>query len=129
VTYNSAGQIEACPAVLHDVFGWQRLLFDNASQDDTVETRQYADPPACVGKEFQTFGVHATPKQAALRHLAGCQLFVNPDAIAKGPGARIMPGLSSPLPHTGAEVDADMLVAAPENRPRAAAMKRICSHI
>jgi len=97
VTYNSAGQIEACPAVLHDVFGWQRLLFDNASQDDTVETRQrqYADPPACVGKEFQTFGVHATPKQAALRHLAGCQLFVNPDAIARELEQELCPRLAA----------------------------------
>jgi hypothetical protein len=124
VTYNSAGQIEACPAVLHDVFGWQRLLFDNVSQDDTVETRQYADPPACVIKEFQT-----CPETGCSAASGRMPALCESGRHSQGTGARIMPALSSPLPHTGAEVDADMLVSAPENRPRAAAMKRICSHI
>lgn len=83
VTYNSAGQIEACPAVLQDVFGWQRLLFDNPSQDDSVERAQYADPPACVIKGFQTFWVHRGSETGCSAASGRMPLFVNPDAIAK----------------------------------------------
>jgi N-acetylglucosaminyl-diphospho-decaprenol L-rhamnosyltransferase len=86
VTYNSAGQIGACLGALRSEAGWQRIVVDNASQDDTTERAQKADPAACVVKNPKNIGFAAAANQGARLASGNILLFLNPDAIAQ-PGA------------------------------------------
>ena len=83
VTYNSAGQIEACLDALRNEAGWQRIVVDNASQDDTVERAQKSDPAARVIKNPKNIGFAAAANQGARLASGNILLFLNPDAIAQ----------------------------------------------
>lgn len=86
VTYNSAGQIGACLAALRNESAWQRVVIDNASEDDTVEQAQKADSGARVIKNSDNIGFAAAANQGARLSSGSIVLFLNPDTIAK-PGA------------------------------------------
>src|SRR5579864_1642548 len=86
VTYNSAGQIGPCLEALRKEDGWQRIVVDNASRDDTIDRVQHADPAACVVKNVQNFGFAAGANRGARLATGNVLLFLNPDAIAE-PGA------------------------------------------
>jgi N-acetylglucosaminyl-diphospho-decaprenol L-rhamnosyltransferase len=86
VTYNSAGQIGACLAALRKEPAWQRVVIDNASDDDTVEQARKADPSAQVIKNRDNIGFAAAANQGARLASGSILLFLNPDTIAK-PGA------------------------------------------
>lgn len=86
VTYNSAEQIGACLDALRSEGGWQRIVVDNASQDDTTERAQKADPAALVIKNTKNTGFAAAANQGARLASGNILLFLNPDAIAQ-PGA------------------------------------------
>ena len=86
VTYNSAGQIRACLEALRNADGWQRIVVDNASQDDTIERAREADPAARVLSNVKNTGFAAAANQGARSASGTILLFLNPDAIAQ-PGA------------------------------------------
>jgi N-acetylglucosaminyl-diphospho-decaprenol L-rhamnosyltransferase len=86
VTYNSAGQIGPCLEALRNEDGWQRIVVDNASRDDTVDQAQQADPAACVVKNVKNAGFAAAANRGARLASGNVLLFLNPDAIAQ-PGA------------------------------------------
>ncbi|PYU25333.1 MAG: hypothetical protein DMG30_05050 [Acidobacteria bacterium] len=86
VTYNSAGQIRACLEALRNAAGWQRIVVDNASQDDTIERAHKADPAARVLTNAKNTGFAAAANQGARSASGRILLFLNPDAIAQ-PGA------------------------------------------
>ena len=86
VTYNSAGQIKACLDALRTEPEWQRIVVDNASQDDTVDRAQRADPAATVVKNFENLGFAAAANQGTRLASGRILLLLNPDAIAQ-PGA------------------------------------------
>ena len=86
VTYNSAGQIGACLAALRNEPAWQRVVIDNASEDDTVKQARKADPGAQVIKNRDNIGFAAAANQGARLASGSILLFLNPDTIA-APGA------------------------------------------
>jgi len=83
VTYNSAGQIGPCLEALRKEDGWQRIVVDNASRDDTIERAQQADPAAYVVKNAKNSGFAAAANQGARLASGSILLFLNPDAIAQ----------------------------------------------
>ncbi|PYU65482.1 MAG: hypothetical protein DMG49_24125, partial [Acidobacteria bacterium] len=98
VTYNSAGQITACLEALRNEGGWQRIVVDNASQDDTVERAHKADPAASVLTNAKNIGFAAAANKGARLASGRILLFLNPDAIAQ-PGA--LDALSKELEQEG----------------------------
>lgn len=86
VTYNSAGQIGSCLEALRKEDGWQRIVVDNASRDNTVDRAQQADPASCVVRNAQNSGFAAAANRGARLATGNVLLFLNPDAIAE-PGA------------------------------------------
>ncbi len=114
VTYNSAGRIGACLDALRNQVGWQRIVVDNASQDDTIERAEQADPAAHVVKNLQNLGFAAAANQGARLASGPILLFLNPDAIAQ-PGALNalasaleqdgVAAVGGALSHSGGEVD------------------------
>jgi len=86
VTYNSAGQIGRCLEALRKEARWQRIVVDNASQDDTIERAEKADPAARVVKNRENMGFAAAANQGARLASGNILVFLNPDTIAK-PGA------------------------------------------
>lgn len=86
VTYNSAGQIGPCLEALRTEVGWQRIVVDNASPDDTIDRVQQTDSAACVIKNPENIGFAAAANQGARLASGNILLFLNPDAIAQ-PGA------------------------------------------
>ena len=86
VSYNSAGQIGVCLDALRKEGGWQRIVVDNASQDDTIERAQKTDPAARVVKNPENIGFAAAANQGARLASGRILLFLNPDTIAQ-PGA------------------------------------------
>jgi N-acetylglucosaminyl-diphospho-decaprenol L-rhamnosyltransferase len=86
VTYNSAGEIGPCLEALRNADGWQRIVVDNASQDDTIERVQKTDPAARVITNAKNTGFAAAANQGARLASGRILLFLNPDAIAQ-PGA------------------------------------------
>jgi N-acetylglucosaminyl-diphospho-decaprenol L-rhamnosyltransferase len=86
VTYNSARHICPCLAALRDEVGWQRIVIDNASQDDTVTRAQKADPFAHIVSNSENVGFAAAANQGARLASGKILLFLNADAIAQ-PGA------------------------------------------
>src|SRR5438445_764689 len=83
VTYNSAGQITACLEALRNETTWQRIVVDNASQDDTIERAHKADPAARVVKNAKNTGFAAAANQGARLASGRILLFLNPDAVAQ----------------------------------------------
>ena len=98
VTYNSAGQIGACLEALRNEHAWQRIVVDNASQDDTLEEARQADPAACVISNSKNAGFAAAANQGARLASGSILLFLNPDSIAQ-PGA--LDALVKALQHEG----------------------------
>jgi N-acetylglucosaminyl-diphospho-decaprenol L-rhamnosyltransferase len=86
VTYNSAGEIGPCLDALRNADGWQRIVVDNASEDDTIERAHKADPAAHVVKNAKNTGFAAGANQGARLASGRILLFLNPDAVAQ-PGA------------------------------------------
>jgi|SRR5690242_15800156 N-acetylglucosaminyl-diphospho-decaprenol L-rhamnosyltransferase len=86
VAYNSAGQIGACLQALRHEPAWQRVVVDNASQDDTVAQARKADPSACLIENPANLGFAAAANQGARLASGTLLLFLNPDAVAQ-PGA------------------------------------------
>src|SRR2546428_11180082 len=86
VTYNSAGQIGRCLEALRKEARWQRIVVDNASQDDTIERAEKADPAARVVKNRENIGFAAAANQGARLASGNILIFLNPDTIAQ-PGA------------------------------------------
>jgi N-acetylglucosaminyl-diphospho-decaprenol L-rhamnosyltransferase len=86
VTYNSAGQIGPCLEALRSQVQWQRIVIDNASQDNTIDRVLKTDPAACVVRNSDNFGFAAAANQGARLASGSILLFLNPDAIAQ-PGA------------------------------------------
>ena len=86
VTYNSAGQIGPCLEALRKEDGWQRIVVDNASRDNTVERAREADAAALVIKNAKNTGFATAANQGARLATGNVLLFLNPDAIAQ-PGA------------------------------------------
>jgi GT2 family glycosyltransferase len=86
VAYNSAGQIGACLQALRQEPAWQRIVVDNASQDDTVALARKADPAAGLIENPENVGFAAAANQAARLASGRILLFLNPDSVAQ-PGA------------------------------------------
>jgi N-acetylglucosaminyl-diphospho-decaprenol L-rhamnosyltransferase len=86
VTYNSAEQIGTCLAALHNESAWQRIVVDNASQDDSVTEARKTDPGALVVSNHENVGFAAAANQGARLGSGSIILFLNPDAVAQ-PGA------------------------------------------
>jgi N-acetylglucosaminyl-diphospho-decaprenol L-rhamnosyltransferase len=86
VTYNSAEQIGACLGALRNEGHWQRIVVDNASQDDTIEQAQKADPAVHLVKNQENMGFAAAVNKGARSASGSILLFLNPDSIAQ-PGA------------------------------------------
>ena len=86
VTYNSAGSIERCLGALREQHGWERIVIDNASRDDTIARVEAADPDARLIQNCDNLGFAAAANRGA--QLAGGKflLFLNPDAVPR-PGA------------------------------------------
>ena len=86
VTYNSAEQIGTCLAALRNEPAWQRIIIDNASQDDTVAKARAADPHARVITNHRNMGFAAAANQGVRLGTGSVILLLNPDAMAQ-PGA------------------------------------------
>src|SRR5207245_3884003 len=78
VTYNSAGQIGRCLEALRKEARWQRIVVDNASQDDTIERAEKADPAARVVKNRENMGFAAAANEGARLASGNILVFVNP---------------------------------------------------
>jgi len=98
VTYNSAGSIERCLGALREQCGWERIVIDNASRDDTVARVEAADPDARLIKNRENLGFAAAANLGAQLAAGRFLLFLNPDAVAQ-PGA--LPALASALEPEG----------------------------
>src|SRR5438105_190893 len=76
VTYNSARQIGPCLAAVRDEIGWQRIVIDNASQDDTVARALVSDPTAHVVTNPSNIGFAAAANQGACLASGNILLFL-----------------------------------------------------
>jgi len=94
VAHNSAASIGRCLQALRSEAGWERILVDNASRDNTVELAQSVDPAARLIENGENRGFAAAANQGALLASGRILLFLNPDTIAH-PGA--LTALSSTL--------------------------------
>lgn len=83
VTYNSAEQIGACLAALRNEPTWQRIIIDNASQDDSVAKARAVDPHAQVIANHRNMGFAAAANQGVRLSAGRVILLLNPDAIAQ----------------------------------------------
>ena len=83
VTYNSAGSIERCLTALRSEAGWERIVVDNASTDNSVERVRAIDPEARVIANDRNLGFGAAANQGARLASSNVLLFLNPDAVAQ----------------------------------------------
>ena len=86
VTYNSAGSIERCLRALREQNGWERIVVDNASRDQSLDRAQAADPDARLIQNCENLGFAAAVNRGAQLARGRILLFLNPDAVAR-PGA------------------------------------------
>jgi N-acetylglucosaminyl-diphospho-decaprenol L-rhamnosyltransferase len=138
VTYNSAGQVGPCLEALRKEDGWQRIVVDNASRDNTVDRAQEADPAAYVVKNAQNYGFAAAANRGARLATGNVLLFLNPDAIAQ-PGAldalakalepEQVGAVGGALSHKWGEVDRGFCVRRFPTLPSMAAEILLLNHI
>lgn len=86
VTFNSAGSIEGCLRALREQDGWERIVVDNASRDQSLDRAQAADPAAHLIRNRDNLGFAAAANRGAQLAAGEFLLFLNPDAVAR-PGA------------------------------------------
>jgi GT2 family glycosyltransferase len=84
VTWNSSGPIEACLRSLAEC-GWERIVVDNASRDDTV-ARARAVAGASVIANSENRGFAAAANQGVRAARGELVLLLNPDVVAE-PGS------------------------------------------
>lgn len=85
VAHNSGEQIEACLRALSEQAGWEVVLVDNASGDNTVpRARRFPHVRIICNQENRGFA--AAVNQGVALVSGGTIVVLNPDAIA-GPGA------------------------------------------
>jgi N-acetylglucosaminyl-diphospho-decaprenol L-rhamnosyltransferase len=97
VTYNSVGSIEPCLRAICYESGWERIVVDNASHDQSSERARAADPGARIVQNCENLGFAAAANRGAQFATGGILLFLNPDAVAR-PGAlrALVAALQSP---------------------------------
>ena len=95
VTYNSVGSIEPCLRAICYESGWERIVVDNASHDQSSERARAADPGARIVQNCENLGFAAN--RGAQFATGAILLFLNPDAVAR-PGAlrALVAALQSP---------------------------------
>jgi GT2 family glycosyltransferase len=98
VTFNSAASIEPCLRALREQDGWERIVVDNASRDDSLVRAQRADPDAHLVKNRENLGFAGAANRGAQLASGKILLFLNPDTIAQ-PGA--LSELARPLEDEG----------------------------
>ena len=86
VAYNSAGSIEQCLRALRNESGWERIVIDNASLDDTVARVEKSDPQARLVRNKKNRGFAAAANLGARLASGSVLLVLNPDTIAR-PGS------------------------------------------
>lgn len=86
VAYNSGRCVDACLRALIAQPGWDVILVDNASKDDTVSRAQAFAPKVHVIANKQNAGVSRAVNQAVRAARGDVFVLVNPDAVAQ-PGA------------------------------------------
>jgi GT2 family glycosyltransferase len=97
VAYNSAASIEHCLAALKEQPGWERIVIDNASRDDSIDRVRAIDPGAHVVANESNRGFGAAANQGAAIASSDILLCLNPDAIAQsGALTEIVEALKSP---------------------------------
>jgi N-acetylglucosaminyl-diphospho-decaprenol L-rhamnosyltransferase len=86
VSFNSAESIEPCLRALREEVGWERIVVDNASRDQSSERARAADSGARIIQNGENLGFAAAANRGAQFATGGILLFLNPDAVAR-PGA------------------------------------------
>lgn len=82
VSHNSSQYIEACLRPLVGAPGWNVVVVDNASGDDSVARATRAAPDARVLRQAQNLGYAGAANLAASLSDADILLMLNPDVIA-----------------------------------------------
>lgn len=82
VAHNSARSIERCLNALRNEEGWERIVVDNASLDDTLERAQKADPGARLVRNSQNLGFAGGANCGARIASGAIFLLLNPDTFA-----------------------------------------------
>ena len=86
VTFNSADSIEPCLRALREQDGWERIVVDNASRDQSLDRARATDPDARLIPNCENLGFAAAANRGAQLAAGDLLLFLNPDAVAR-PGA------------------------------------------
>lgn len=86
VAYNSASSIEQCLRALRNDNGWEHIVIDNASCDDTAARVERADPQARLVRNRENLGFAAAVNQGARLATGKILLILNPDTIARPGG-------------------------------------------
>ena len=99
VTYNSAGEIEACLRSILDTPPRRRveiLVVDNGSTDDTLARVAALSPAIAIDRAPRNLGFAAANNRAARRAAGAFLILLNPDTVVS-PGA--IDGLCDVLDH------------------------------
>jgi N-acetylglucosaminyl-diphospho-decaprenol L-rhamnosyltransferase len=86
VAYNSASSIEQCLRALRNENGWEHIVIDNASCDDTAVRARRADPQARLVRNSENLGFAAAVNQGARLATGKILLILNPDTTARPGG-------------------------------------------
>jgi len=86
VTYNSARCVASCLSALASQPGWEVILIDNASKDDTAKRATQFAPRVRVVANRGNIGLASAINQAVAMSRGDVCVAVNPDAVAE-PGA------------------------------------------
>jgi GT2 family glycosyltransferase len=86
IAHNSAEHIERCLLALSRIAGWEILLVDNASTDNTLQlARKFADTVHIVA-EYENLGFAGAVNKALRMATSDVVVILNPDAVPE-PGA------------------------------------------
>lgn len=101
VTFNSAESIEPCLHALREQDGWECIVVDNASRDQSAERARAADFSARILQNSENLGFAAAANRGAQLAVGEVLLFLNPDAIARPTALRALAAALRP-PEVGA---------------------------
>lgn len=115
VSHNSSAYIEACLRPLLGVPGWNIVVIDNASQDDSVQRAMRAAPDARIVCNTKNLGYAGAANLAASLSEADVFLLLNPDIVA---GQEALPSMVQGFSHDRVGAVAGML-SQPDGSPQA----------